>query len=104
MMYVFICPKCKATRMVSLLRKLDCQCCSSPMANCELDYMEWINLTPKQRQKMIDLYHNADPVQLFLKYREANNNRTKNNINILINIQKLYFIFVISFIRMKYKT
>ena len=43
-------------------------------------------------------------IQLFLKYREANNNRTKNNINILINIQKLYFIFVISFIRMKYKT
>ena len=64
MMYVFICPKCKATRMVSLLRKLDCQCCSSPMANCELDYMEWINLTPKQRQKMIDLYHNADPAKL----------------------------------------
>ena len=57
-------PKCKATRMVSLLRKLDCQCCSSPMANCELDYMEWINLTPKQRQKMIDLYHNADPAKL----------------------------------------
>ena len=48
----------------SALEKLDCQCCSSPMANCELDYMEWINLAPKQRQKMIDLYHNADPAKL----------------------------------------
>lgn len=64
MMYVFICPKCKATRMVSLLRSLNCQRCCEPMANCEMDYTEWIRLTKEQREKIIDLYHKADKDKL----------------------------------------
>lgn len=60
MMYVFICPECSATRMVSLLRQLDCQCCGAPMANCEIDYLDWIQLTAKQRNRMISLYHRAE--------------------------------------------
>lgn len=64
MMYVFICPKCKATRMVSLMRRLECQCCASPMANCEMDYVEWIHLTKDQREMIVEMYHNAEDDKL----------------------------------------
>lgn len=64
MMYVFICPDCGASRMVSLLRSLDCPVCAGHMANCELDYMDWIRLSKKQRDKLIHFYRQADKDKL----------------------------------------
>ena len=40
MMYVFICPKCGRSTMVSLYRSLKCRVCQADMANCELIF--WI--------------------------------------------------------------
>lgn len=64
MMHVFICPDCGGTRMVSLSRSLKCPMCCAKMANCELDYMEWIHLTGGQRKRMVALYRHADREKL----------------------------------------
>lgn len=56
MMYVFICPECGRSRMVSLQRKLRCTACGTPMANCEIDFLDWIQLDGEKREKMIYFY------------------------------------------------
>lgn len=64
MMYVFICPKCGHTRMVSLLRELTCTRCNAAMANCEIDFLDWVDLGLKEREKLIHFYQQADPKDL----------------------------------------
>lgn len=64
MMYVFICPKCAKTRMVSLQRQLSCSACGRSMANCEIDFTDWIRLDESQRQKMIYVYSHTEDKNL----------------------------------------
>lgn len=56
MMYVFICPKCARTRMVSLQRKLICADCGTPMANCEIEFSDWIRMDEYRRRKLVYFY------------------------------------------------
>ena len=64
MMYVFICPKCGRSTMVSLYRSLKCRVCQADMANCEIDFLDWVELEPEQRQKLIGIYQKANPSDL----------------------------------------
>lgn len=64
MMYVFICPSCGRTRMVSLQRKLHCSNCKRAMANCEIDFMDWIELEQEKRDKIIFFYQNIKESEL----------------------------------------
>jgi len=45
--------------MVSLQRKLTCSSCEAPMANCELDFTDWIRLDQKKRDKIVYFYCNT---------------------------------------------
>lgn len=64
MMYVFICPKCGYSTMVSLYRSLECRVCGEDMANCEIDFLDWVELSMEQRKKLIRMYQKTDPKNL----------------------------------------
>ena len=50
--------------MVSLQRQLSCSACGRSMANCEIDFTDWIRLDESQRQKMIYVYSHTEDKNL----------------------------------------
>lgn len=64
MLRIYICPKCYNYRMVS--RKPDAICfhCGSTLDKCEIEYMEFMNMTEEERntyrenyKKRMQVYH-----------------------------------------------
>ena len=51
MIRVFVCPECGKIRVVSKFLKADCYQCGTPMEVCDISYMEWVELSPEEREK-----------------------------------------------------
>lgn len=58
MLRIYICPKCFNFRMVS--RKPDAVCfhCGSPLERCELQYVEFMEMTENERNTYRENYKN----------------------------------------------
>ncbi len=69
MLRIYICPKCYNYRMVS--RKPDAVCfhCGSTLDKCELEYIEFMNMTEEQRINYKENYKSR--IQLYRDKMEA---------------------------------
>ena len=56
MLKIFICPECYNIRMVSKRPNAVCLHCNEPLLACDLDYSEYILLTPEEREMYKAVY------------------------------------------------
>ena len=52
MIRVFICPDCGKVRVVSKYLDAECYACGRPMIVCPVPYVEWVDLSEAEREKI----------------------------------------------------
>ena len=50
MILVYVCPKCRAVRIASRRKEVPCITCDSIMSLSDLEFMEWVDLSQKERE------------------------------------------------------
>ncbi|MCD8053787.1 MAG: hypothetical protein LUF00_07035 [Lachnospiraceae bacterium] len=51
MIHVFVCPGCRAVRLVSRSRSAVCLACGTPMVMSEIPYLRWTELDEEERKR-----------------------------------------------------
>ncbi|MCD8077947.1 MAG: hypothetical protein LUE63_06180 [Lachnospiraceae bacterium] len=54
MLHVFVCPSCRAARLVSRSRSASCLACGMPMVMSEISYLQWIDLDEEERKRAVE--------------------------------------------------
>ncbi len=52
MIRVFICPDCGRVRVASKFLEAECYQCGTPMAVCSPPYVEWVDLSEEERERI----------------------------------------------------
>ncbi|MCD8009844.1 MAG: hypothetical protein LUC27_03935 [Lachnospiraceae bacterium] len=51
MIHVFVCPGCRAVRLVSRYRSASCLVCGTAMVPSEIPYLRWTELDEEERRR-----------------------------------------------------